>query len=138
MPCLSILYTYIYIYIYIHIYKLYYIYYIYIYVYIYILRVFISDPRHTQSVTKSNRGKVDVIHICNHENNVRALPVITTMALWQLMHLSTWCTCTNYHKCHWEGLLLSWLTIYKYIFLYTYMYIYIHILYAYIYIYIYI
>ena len=100
--------------------------------------MFISDPRHTQSVTKSNRGKVDVIHICNHENNVRALPVITTMALWQLMHLSTWCTCTNYHKCHWEGLLLSWLTIYKYIFLYTYMYIYIHILYAYIYIYIYI
>ena len=53
-----------------------------------------------------------------------ALPVITTMALWQLMYLGTWCTVYIYY----------W---YMYIYIYIYTYIYIIYIYKYIYIYIY-
>ena len=50
------------------------------------------------------------------------IPVITKMALWQLMHLGTWCTpCAQAHKLlqshcsdNQEGTLLSWLQIYYY------------------------
>ena len=45
----------------------------------------ISDPRHD---TRHRRA----YYVCNHENNLSSLPVITTIALWQLMHLGTWCT----------------------------------------------
>ena len=56
-----------------------------------------------------------------------AIPVITTMALWQLMHLGTWwfCSnsCTQVHKLpqshcgnNREGTLFSWLHIYIYIY----------------------
>ena len=52
-----------------------------------------------------------------------ALPVITTMALWQLMHFETWCTsctpCAQVHELpqshcgdNREGRLFSWLYIY--------------------------
>ena len=48
-------------------------------------KLVISDPRHT--VLKSHRSKTDVIYIQSWKQC--ALPVITTMAFWQLMHLGT-------------------------------------------------
>ena len=48
-----------------------------------------------------------------------AVPVITTLSLWQLMHLSTWCSSAQVHELpqshcgdNWEGTLLLWLYIY--------------------------
>ena len=43
----------------------------------------------THRVLKSHRGKMSVIYMQSWKQC--ALPVITTMALWQLMHLGTWC-----------------------------------------------
>ena len=39
---------------------------------------------------KSHRSKMIIGHMLSYKQC--ALPVITTMALWQLMHLCTWCT----------------------------------------------
>ena len=41
-------------------------------------------------VLKSHRSKISII--CMLSWKQCALPVTTTMALWQLMHLGTWCT----------------------------------------------
>ena len=66
------------------------------------------------------------IYLCNHENNVPSR-LSLPMALWELMHLGTWCTvktwnrtsCAQVHEfpqshCgdNREGTLLSWLHIY--------------------------
>ena len=47
----------------------------------------------THRVLKSDRSKMGVIYMQSWKQCL--LPVITTMALWQLMHLSTWCTVTH-------------------------------------------
>ena len=48
----------------------------------------------THRVLKSRRSKLGVIYMQSWKQC--ALPVITTMALWQLMHLGTWCTVTYF------------------------------------------
>ena len=98
----SIIYIYLYLYISISIY-------IYLYIYIYIciylsisLSIYIYIPTYlsihiyghkwftTHRVLKSHRSKMSIIYMLSWKQC--ALPVITTMALWQLMHLGTWCT----------------------------------------------
>ena len=44
----------------------------------------------THRVLTSHRSKMGVIYMQSWKQC--ALPVITTMALWELMHLGTWCT----------------------------------------------
>ena len=44
----------------------------------------------TRRVLKSHRSKMRVMYMQSWKQCV--LPAITTMALWQLMHLGTWCT----------------------------------------------
>ena len=56
-------------------------------------------------VLKSHRSKMSVIYMLSWKQC--ALPVITTMALWQLMHLGTWCTVTHCGDNR-EGILFSW------------------------------
>ena len=58
---------------------------------------------------------MSAIYKCNHENNVPPLPVITAMALWQLIHLGTWCMVCDDNR---DGKLFSWLHIYIYIYIY--------------------
>ena len=83
--------------------------YIYMYVYIYIyMHIYIYIYMH--------------IYIYMQPWKQCALPVISIMVLWQLMHLGTWCTvksCTQVHELtqsHYgdnrEGILFSWLYIY--------------------------
>ena len=60
---------------------------------------------------------------CNPENSVQcALPVITTMALWQLMHLSM-----HFEHSLCLGSLMTTYIIYIYIYIYIHIYIYIFI-----------
>ena len=47
----------------------------------------------THRVLKSHRSKMSVIYMQSWKEC--ALPVITTWALWQLMHLDTWYTITH-------------------------------------------
>ena len=71
----------------------------------------------TQSA-QSHRSKMGIIYLQSWKQC--ALLVITTMALWQLMHLGTWCTsCAQVHELpqshcgdNREGTLLSWSHIY--------------------------
>ena len=77
----------------------------------------------THRVLKSHRSKMSVIYIRNHEKKCALVPGLSpTMALWQLMHLGTWCTsCTSCAQVHElpqshcgdnrEGTLFSWLRI---------------------------
>ena len=58
------------------------------YVYVYIV---ISDPRHI--VLKSHKSKMSTVYMQSWKQF--ALLVITTIALWQFMHLGTWCTVTH-------------------------------------------
>ena len=51
----------------------------------------ISDPRHT--MLKSHRSKMGIIYVLSCKQC--ALPVITTMALWQRMHLGS---CARVHE----------------------------------------
>ena len=83
----------------------------------------------------SHRSKMGVIYTQSWKQC--ALPFITTMAflaLWQLMHLCTWCTVINLsaqvHELpqshcvdNREGTLFSWLHIHIYIHTYIYIYI---------------
>ena len=60
-------------------------------------------------VPKSQKVKISVTYLQSWKQC--ALPVITTMALWQLMHLGTWCTFTHcWYK--WTKECSSWLHIY--------------------------
>ena len=55
----------------------------------------------TYRVLKSHRCKMGVVYMWSSKQCV--LPVITTMALWQLMHLGTWCKQShvpNSMSCH--------------------------------------
>ena len=60
-----------------------YILYIYIYIYIYNIYIYVHIYLYMH------------IYIYMQSGKGCALPVITTMALWQLMHLATWCTVTH-------------------------------------------
>ena len=52
----------------------------------------------THRVHKSHRSKIGVIYMQLWKQY--ALPVITTIALWQLIHLSTWCLpCVHHLMC---------------------------------------
>ena len=76
---------------YIYIYMYIYIYIIYIYLYIYIYNL------------KSQKSKMDVI--CMKSWKLLALPIITTMAVWQPMHVGA--TVHHLHHDNLEGTLLS-------------------------------
>ena len=55
----------------------------------------------TYRVLKSHRRKMGVVYMWSSKQCV--LPVITTMTLWQLMHLGTWCNRShvpNSMSCH--------------------------------------
>ena len=51
----------------------------------------------THRVLRSHKSKMSVIYMLSWKQC--ALPIITTMALWQLMHLSTCCTVHDVPKC---------------------------------------
>ena len=98
------IYIYIYIYIYNYIIYIYYkyIYYIYIYVYKYIY-IYIYK----------------YIYLCMHSWKQCTLPVITTKALWQLMHLGNHTSCAQVHELpqshcddNLQSTLFSWLHIF--------------------------
>ena len=57
-----------------------------------ILYIYISGHKWstTHRVLKSHRSKMSITYMLSWKQC--ALPVITTMTLWQLMHLGTWCT----------------------------------------------
>ena len=87
----------------------------------------------THRVPKSHRSKMRIIYMLSWKQC--AIPVITTMALWQLMHLDTWSHCDDNR----EGTLFSWLiptlittitliTLITFFSLYIYIYIYIYII----------
>ena len=85
------------------------------------------------------------IHLCNQKNNVPS-PVITTMALGQLMHLGMHlCPLIYIHHIHlWKFVINPYVCVYIYIcmYLYIYMYVFIYIyvciyIYRFLYIYIY-
>ena len=69
-----------------------------------------------------NSGVCVYIYICNHEKQC-ALSVITTMALWQLMHLRLPSVRFEHSVC--RGSLMTTLYIYMYIYIYIYIYTYI-------------
>ena len=122
------MYIYLHIYIHIYIYIIYIIYIIYKYIYyIYIYYIYISGHKWstTHRVLKSHRNKISVIYMQSWKQC--SLPVITTMALWQLIHLGTWCTWVHVHELprshcsdNREGILFSWLHIYIYIYIYIF------------------
>ena len=111
---------------------------LYIDIYIYIIYISGHKWSTTHRVLKSHRSKMSVIYMQSWKQCV--LSVITTMALWQLMHLCTWYTvlrnrasCVQVHELpqshcgdNQEGTLFSWLHIYM-IYMYIYIYIYIYI-----------
>ena len=74
-----------------------------IYIYIYLKNVLEQTK---QDITIFFEKKMIYIYLCMQSWKQCALPVITTMALWQLMHLGTWYTVT---------------CIYTYIYVYIYM-----------------
>ena len=85
-----------------------------VYVYMYILSVVISAHKWstTHRVLKSHRSKMSIIYMLSWKQCV--LPVITRMALWQLMHLDTWCT--DAHDAHGHMMLMMYIyTSYIYI-----------------------
>ena len=72
----------------------------------------------TRRVLKSHRSKMSVIYMQSWKQC--ALSVITTMALWQLIHLGTYTSISIY-------LYIISIYLYMYIYLYLYLYIYIYI-----------
>ena len=68
---------------------------IYIYIYIYIHIYKLHKLSKTHRLLKAPRSKMGVIVIYMQSRKQCALPVITTMTLWQLMHLGTLCTVTH-------------------------------------------
>ena len=64
-----------------------------IYIYIYVYMVSGHKWSMTNRVLKSHRSKMSVIYLQSWKQC--AIPVITTTALWQLIHLGTWCTVTH-------------------------------------------
>ena len=89
-----------------------------IYVYLYISGHKWST---THRALKSHRCKMGVIYIQSWKQC--ALPVMTTMALWQLMPLGTWCAQENDLPQSLCGdnrgvTLFSWMHIYIYIYIY--------------------
>ena len=114
--------------------------YICIYIYISCIYIYIYKSGHkwstTHRVLKSHRSKMSIIYILSWKQC--ALPVSTTMALWQLMHLGTWCTVPHCWY-QWSRVLKHSLSLYIALYIYMCVYIYnIYIIYIYIYIYIYI
>ena len=59
----------------------------------------------THRVLKSHRSKMSVIYMQSWKQC--SLPVITTMALWQVMYLGTWCTYSIWYKLIHFSLLLN-------------------------------
>ena len=97
--------------------------YIYIYIYIYIKMV-IRDPQHTECSNLTEARSVK--SICNHEIMKKfALPVFTTVNLWQLMHHVPKCM-----SCHKVIVVITRRAhcfndcIYIYIYIYICMYVY--------------
>ena len=86
----------IYIYTYIILYYIIYIHtHIYMYYILYIRYISSHKWSTTRRVLKSYRNKMSIIYMLSWKQC--ALPVITTMDLWQLIHLSTWCLITHLH-----------------------------------------
>ena len=74
----------------------------------------------THRVLKSHRSKMSIIYILSWKQC--ALPVSTTMALWQLMHLGTWCTVPHCWY-QWSRVLKHSLSIYIALYIYVCVYI---------------
>ena len=124
----------IYVYIYVNI-----IYIIYIILYIIYICVYICINDHKWStanrVLKSHKSKMSVI--CMKSSKQCVLPVITTMPLWELVHLGMSTSCTKCMSCHKVIVVITARARYLHdciYIIYIYTYIYIYIIYIYIYI----